>query len=190
MPLDPNARLTGKKAASLPIVLGVEPLTEADLGKLAETRGVKPAPIKRLSARHHNLAKAIASGRSTGDAAIIAGVEPSRVSVLKNDVTFKELIEYYRSRVDRGDDLMFDRLTGMSLEAVDEINRRIEEEPETLTTDELERIAKLGLDRTGYGPKRTEDKTFTFNFGDRLNAARERIRKHEEMLDITPEASE
>lgn len=189
MPLRLDSTVRGKRPAGLPTVLGVEPITEGDLEKLAEARGVKPLPIKRLSDRHHKLAKAIASGRSTSECAIIAGYDPSRVSVLKGDATFKDLVAYYRSQAARGDDLLFDELNGLAFDAVTEMRRRVEEQADDLTIDELNRLAQLGLDRTGYGAKKTEEKTLTVNFGDRLEAARRRVIEHE-MKDITPEAAE
>lgn len=183
-------RPNGSLQSSLPAILGVEPIATADLQLLKETRGVKPLPIKRLSDRHHKLARAIASGRSNGECAIIAGYDPSRVSVLKADSTFKDLVAYYRTQASRGDDLLHDQLSGLSFDAVSEMRRRLEEEPDTLTNDELARMAQLGLDRTGYGAKRTEEKTVNVNFGSRLDAARRRVIEAE-AIDITPaEAAE
>jgi len=190
MPLDANGQIQGKRNKGLPVVLGVTPLTSSDLDKLAETRGVTAPPLKRLSDRHHKLARAIASGRSLSECAIIAGYDPSRVSVLKTDATFQDLISYYRSQGARGDDLLLNELTGLSFDSVTEMRRRVEENPDDLSVDELARLAQLGLDRSGYGPKRTEEKNLTVNFGDRLEAARKRVIEHEaaaDYVDVTPQ---
>lgn len=189
MPLKSNIAINGKRPAGLPLVLGVEPLSEDDLGKLAETRGVKPLPIKRLSDRHHKLARAVASGKSTSECAIESGLEPSRVSVLKNDPTFKDLVEYYRTRVSGGEDLFLREADGLLFDSTTEMRRRVEEEPETLSTDELIRMSAFAADRTGRGPARKEEKNVNFNFGDRLEAARRRVIESE-MRDITPEEVE
>ena len=184
-------RINGKRAGQLPVVLGTALIEPTDVATLSEARGTKPLPLQRLSNRHHVLAEAVASGKSTSECAILAGLTASRVSVLKGDKTFQDLVAWYRTQAARGHDLMRGELIGLSFDSVTEARRRVEEEPDQVSTDELIRLGQLGLDRTGYGPKREESKTLTLNFGDRLNAARKRVIDNAAYEDITPkEAAE
>src|SRR5687768_16258292 len=81
----------GRKARSVTAEVTRE-LTRSDLALLKTERGVQPSHIQRLSERHHALARCLASGLSVADACAITGYTPSRVSILKGDPSFEELI--------------------------------------------------------------------------------------------------
>src|SRR5688572_4170859 len=62
----------------------VRELTPHDLERLVEPRGVVASPLKRLTQRHHALARLIAEGVTVQAAAAILGMDPGRISVLKS----------------------------------------------------------------------------------------------------------
>lgn len=170
-----------------PIVfsLGRE-LTPADMDALRDRPAVKPEPLKAIRARHHAIARALALGQKPGIVAATYGFSNSRISILMADPTFAELVEHYRAA--DTDDLrdLRERLIGISIDAADEISRRLETAPEALATDSLLKMLELTADRTGHGPKSSTDVNFNVGFADRLRAARERTK----MIDVTPLAAE
>lgn len=68
-----------------------------DLDKIA----VQPGSIKRIRDHHHLIAKLVAKGMRTGDIAREVGYSISRISILKNDPAFRQLVEMYRCNLDQ-----------------------------------------------------------------------------------------
>jgi len=56
----------------------------------------RPSAIKRIRDHHHLIARLVAEGKRTTDIANEVGLSISRVSILKGDPTFKQLVEMYR----------------------------------------------------------------------------------------------
>ena len=171
----------------------VRPLRPSDLALLASDAGSKPASLKRLSDRHHGLARLLAKGAGEAEAGAIMGYTPSRVSVLKGDPAFKELLEFYRDRADESFRMTLDQLGGLSADVVIELRERLEDNPEEFTNEELRRLLETTADRSGNGPTRKEEHTVNVNLSDRINNARERLKRERlaaipdaEVVDVTP----
>lgn len=151
-------------------------LTEADLALLATERGVQPSAIKRISDRHHALARCLAAGLSVPDACAITGYTPSRVSVLKGDPSFEELVSFYREGKGEKVEDLADKLVQVARDAVGILQDRMELEPDAIDVGTLIDLAKFGADRTGHGPQsRTTNVNVHVNLADRLSAARKRV---------------
>lgn len=165
----------GGRAAKALSAEAVRPLTEADLALLATERGIKATHVQRISARHHALARCLASGMSVNDACAVTSYTPSRVSILKSDPAFEELIAFYtRAKGEPVLDLQ-DRFTALAIDATTELQERLELTPETVSTDQLMDVVKLTADRTGHGPQsKTTNVNVNVNLGDRLAASRQR----------------
>lgn len=148
-------------------------LTPEDLSILGQGEVVGATPIKKLRARHHSLAKAIAAGMRPGIAAHTYGYTPATVSKLLGDPSFSELVQHYQQTDDHDFAQAKERLAALSVEAMDEIEHRLENEPEDITFAQLMRLAELALDRTGHGPKQTQDVNVNIGIAERLRAARE-----------------
>jgi hypothetical protein len=150
-------------------------LTPSDLALLATERGIQPSHIQRLSERHHALARCLASGLSVADACAITGYTPSRVSILKGDPSFEELISFYRGPAAELIQDLGAKMRQNALEAQNILTERLEEEPAAFNVDALLDITKLGADRTGFGPaSRTTSVHVHMNLADRLKTARQR----------------
>jgi hypothetical protein len=108
--------------------------------------------LQRLRHRHHLLARLIAQGTKDGDVAAISGYDPSRISVLKSDPAFKELIAHYKTQVDEVFISVHERLLTLGLSSIDEMTDRIEANPESFSTQDLMELIKLSADRIGAGP--------------------------------------
>ena len=179
--------LRGRKKVPI-VVEDSGELEPADLAALAAERGLKAPALKRLSDRHHALARDLAMGVKPGVAGITHGYNANRVSMLLADNSFKELVEHYRQLPDAHYADVAERLAGMSVDAIEELRRRLEEEPEELGTNQLVEITKLGADRTGYGPQSASLNVHVHSgLAEKLEAARKRVAK---MRDITPKETQ
>lgn len=181
--------LRGRKPRELSVEV-VGELTEADLGALAAERGIKPTELKRLSARHHNLAMSIASGMSNSEAAYAHGYEPSRVSILMGDKAFVELVTHYRKIPEAAFADMHERLAGLGTDAVEELRRRVEDQPEEVSTGQLLSIVTTAADRTGFGPQTKNLSLHVHaNLADRLTAARKRVQAAKQTVENAVEVA-
>ncbi len=153
----------------------VRPLEASDLALLAANRGTASFELQKLSQRHHGLARSLASGVPPGEAAIIHGYDPSRVSILQGDPAFSELVAFYADKVDKAFENTAERLAQLSGEALNQLSDRLEDPETEFTTRELMSIAELGLDRTGYGKQTNSNVNVNLNLGDRIDAARKRV---------------
>lgn len=175
-----SVRTRGRAAKPVTVSRG-EDLRPADLALLAAERGSKAPSIKKLRDRHHALARCLADGLSEGEAAIATGYDRSRVSILKDDPSFKELVAFYRSEVQERYLGLHEAMSQLGLDSVRELQDRMEDAPEEFSPKELLAMAQFAADRTGHGPSSKQEVNHTVNFGARLEAARAR------MVDITPE---
>lgn len=151
-------------------------LAEADLAALTVEKGSEPSAIKRITDRHHALARNLASGMAEGEAALVCGISLSRISILKNDPQFRELLGFYRETVTEVYKDMHEKLAGVAQTALDEIQDRLEDTPEKVSMGQLMELAKLGADRTGYGPASSSTNlNVTVDFAAKLREARARV---------------
>ncbi len=170
----------GPKAGAVPLVFEfVAELAENDLLLLDSDARVKVGapPIERIRPRHHALAKSLARGMRPGIAAATHGFSVSRVSILASDPTFKELVEHYRREEQHDYANVQERLTGITVAAMDELAERIEEDPKSVPTAQLTRLVMVGADRTGHGPKAQTDVNITLGLAERMRQARERLER-------------
>lgn len=169
------ADLIGRRAKAVNVEV-LRELTSSDIALLATERGIKPSHIARLSERHHALARCLASGLSVADACAITGYTPSRVSILKGDPSFEELIAFYTSAKAPAVLDLSARMTAVATDAVGIIQERLEDEPAAVDMGTLLDIAKFGTDRTGHGPQsRSQHLHVHMNLADRLKTARQRV---------------
>ena len=161
--------------ASKPVEASVvRELDHADMVLLSSERGVKPSAVKRLTERHHALARNIASGMSITEAALFQGYTISRVSILQGDPAFKELLGFYRADAQRPYRDLHVRLSGLAMDAAEELSNRMEEEPDKVSIGQLMELTKMGADRTGFGPQAT-NLNVNVDLAGRLEAARKRV---------------
>lgn len=183
MDLDlPVLRTTGRPLKPVSAVV-IRPLEPADLALLEAPRGGETPPLQRLRNRHHQLARLIAAGIPHNDAAFMSGYTASRVSILLADPTFKDLVTFYRESVDAEVEALQEKLLGLAKDAADELQERLESEPEKLSTGQLLEVVKVGADRTGHGPSSS---TTNVNVNVDLAGRLERARKRLAAIDVTP----
>lgn len=187
-----TVRLRGRAAVPLEATLG-RALTEADLVLTQLDYSDGPRRIEKLRSKHHALARAIASGMTQGDAAIVAGYSQCRVSILMGDPTFQELVAFYRRDIDGAYRDMHHMLSALGQDAVEELHERLEEAPDDFSNSMLLEIATKMADRTGYGPSsQTTNVNLNVGVADRMEAARlrrKRVLAQIEDAEEVPDAS-
>lgn len=149
-------RLKGRVRRPTPDAVKLRELTSADLA-LLEGEGNRTTssskPIARLNQRHHGLARALAGGMKDTEAAIVTGYDPSRISILKGDPTFRALVDFYRENLDKVFTDLHEKMAGLSAEAADRLRDLLENDENVLSATVLLDILKATADRTGYAPK-------------------------------------
>lgn len=169
------ARTTGRSPKPVEYEL-IGPLTAVDMSLLDEEKGVKPSAVKRLSERHHALARHIAGGATMSEAAAICGYNLSRVSILKDDPAFKELVQFYSKNLDDIYMGQHEALAQLSKTATAIAMDRLEEDPDKIKFDQLLETIKLASDRTGFGPASSSTQVNVHvGLGAKLEEARKRI---------------
>ena len=183
-----QARTIGRAARPIEFEILGE-LTTVDLSLLEVERGTKPTALKRLSERHHSLARHLAGGMKVGEAAVVCGYEISRVSILQDDPAFKELVTFYSTQIEKGVmDLAIDNARvaeALKGQLLREMSDRMEDAPEKIKMPEIIDMFTKIADRTGMGPTSTQQVNVHVGIGDRLEAARKRLAQR--TIDITPQ---
>lgn len=175
-------RISGRASSPLTHSINRE-LTEEDFELLSAPRQSEAPPIKKLRERHHALARILASGVSHSEASLICNYSISRISILLDDPSFKELIHLYRETTA---EKYFDGHKAMAelhLDSIEELRERLEDDPENFSNGQLMELAKLTADRTGLGPSTKTEVDVKVGLADRMAAGRKRVAA---MRDITP----
>lgn len=165
------------------------PVLEAHVAFLEADRPERKTPaLKRISDRHHSLARSIASGMPQGQAAAIHGYNYAHTSVLMSDPAFRELVDVYRSQINMEMNSLHSKLAMVAGSALNQLQDRLEEED--LPVNQLLNIAQMGADRVGAGPSSTNVQVnIHANLADRMRAARERaMRASGTLIEGTPNA--
>jgi hypothetical protein len=171
-----GTRTRGRAAKPLNAV-ATRDLRESDLALLSSERGIKPPAIKELRDRHHALARALASGMRDSDASAITGYSPSRISILKADPAFADLLQSYQENSSAVHADFVDRATVLGLTVVNELQDRLEtDEVAEMTPAQLLEIGKFAADRAGFAPvNRSVNLNANVDISRSIDAARRRL---------------
>lgn len=113
---------------------------------------------------------------SRADASAVTGYSITRISILTDDPTFKELLAHYGQVKEAAFAGFQDRASQVALTALDVIAERLEDEPENIPTGQALEIAKTLADRTGHAPvNRIQQTNVNVDMTARLTAARQRV---------------
>lgn len=163
---------------NLPVApLVAEPALYAEAGRelsledilMLETTplGTKPQPLARVREIHHQVARLLAAGMKPVEISAVAGISQSRISILKNDPLFSELVEHYSANEATAFASVRDRLAMLGLDAATVLHERIVEKPDEVGTNTLISILETALDRAGHAPvKRSQNVTTLLTAGD------------------------
>lgn len=125
-------------------------LDESDLDLVLNPppKGITTSPLSRLRNSHHMLARLLAEGRGNSEAALVTGYSPSRISILRGDPAFASLVEYYSTQVEAKYLDVHERLAMLGLSSVDELQERLENDPDSYSNKDLMALAEFALDRS------------------------------------------
>lgn len=144
-----NGRGGRRQAEDISISV-VRSLTPEDVPALQAKHATGGPGQKVIALRHshHQTARLLAEGLENAEVSLITGYHPNYISgVLKNDPAFCELVEHYESQTKiRFVDLV-ERLRASGLSALDELNRRLEEETGSWSRRELMEFVELSLSK-------------------------------------------
>lgn len=122
----------------------VRELTDEDI--LDALAGVEllPAPtIRAIRHSHHRIAMLLCEGKSPAAVSLVTGYSPGYVSRLQHDPMFRELLDYYSVQVESTHVDTLERMKVLNLTAMDELQQRLEADPEAWTKKDLMDLAKL-----------------------------------------------
>ena len=117
-------------------------------GDLATTVKSDEKDVASLRARHHSVARLLASGMPEGTVADLTGFDLAYLSTLKNNPSMIELINHYRAPNNAVVEIIAERLRTVGHAALE----RLAEEIPEMDHHALIATAKLGVDRSGNGP--------------------------------------
>jgi hypothetical protein len=128
-------------------------LGEEDLPQLLnpEPTGVGVSKIKELKQGHHHLAQVLAQGIPQVKASLMTGYSMNRISVLKNDPAFAELLDFYRTNQEIKFAEVTERKARLGISMLDELQNRLEDDPEKFTNRELLDGTEMLLRADGNG---------------------------------------
>lgn len=154
----------------------VREITPEDLVLLGE-RERPPSSLRKIRDHHHRIARLVAEGKGTTEVAQETGMSISRISILKSDPAFQELIVAYRKRLDSIADDAFaqvQRIRALNLQlALEEQQDRLFDQPETFANRDLQDVIADTSDRLDMG-KTAKHLHGHVDLADNLALARER----------------
>lgn len=168
------------------IVEIVRELTVEDLRAVSGAPiGWKRSPLQKITIAHHTIARMTAEKVSIAEISAATGRTPASITYLRADPAFKELVAHYKkvNQIAKVD--LEEQLTSLSSTAINTLQERMETEPEKMSDTDLRSIAKLGLDRVGYGPTKTVKVNNAAEVIKELVKERE-TRRQGKIIDVTP----
>jgi hypothetical protein len=125
----------------------VRVLREEDLPQLHHPppQGTTAPSLKAVQHQHHQIAQLLAQGMKQVQVSLVTGISQSRISILKGDPTFQELMAYYSSQRELVFVDVLEKMKVLGLSSLDEMQRRLDEAPEDLSNRELMELTKLTL---------------------------------------------
>jgi hypothetical protein len=145
-------------ATALPSVTFERPISLEDLADVRPTSKHSSAqPLQRLRATHHACARYVAEGRKHTEVAALTGYSPTRISIFLQDPSFQALVAHYKEEIEGKWLNVHERFATLAVSMVEEVQHRLEEQPESLSTAELNDWVKTLADRSGFGPSKTSN---------------------------------
>lgn len=116
--------------------------------------GAKAPALQQLRYSHHMCARLIASGKTIAEVAAITGRNVSRLHTMHSqDQAFRELVAHYKATLDHQFIDASGRLAVLGTTAVEILQERLEDKPDSLANRELNEIIEMAFDRSVAPPK-------------------------------------
>ena len=132
----------------------VRSLTSEDIPALLAPPPVPPGMSRQVQMRHahHQLAQCLAKGIDDTEASLISGYSTNYISILRGDPSFQELLANYGEERKAVFVDVMERMKALGLHTLEELQARMEEDPDKFSNRELQELAKMLLiDVNGKG---------------------------------------
>lgn len=140
----------GRTSGQAGFVAYARDLTLADTASLgSEIRPIAKSAVQRLRHSHHGLARLVAQGVRPAEISAVTGYCGSRISVLKADPAFQELVEFYKTEVQKQFVDVHARLATLGTTAVEKLQDLVDDEEQELSPKTLLGIAEFALNGAG-----------------------------------------
>ena len=155
----------------------VRELTTADIARLSKPRGIKPTRLQRLTDMHHAIARMVAQGQANYAICLATGYSQSRISILKGDPAFQELVAHYRENVseERSDSYttIQTKMAAFNMDLLESLHEDLLDG--AMGIREKQDQLKIGLDRTGHGPQsKTASVNLNLDYATQIAEGRQR----------------
>ena len=156
----------------------MEPLKADDLTMLSVPEPPRSG-IKQIRDHHHRLAVLVAQGKRTGEIAAETGMSLSRISILKSDPAFQQLVAAYR---DKCEAIEFDAYATivakrhhLELLLMEAMESRVSDQEETIDNRTLLEMYADMADRNGHSKVlKSQRLNVNMDLADGLAEARQR----------------
>lgn len=148
----------GRKTTALVGFEVVRVLTPQDLPALLAPVPVdsQVSPIIAIRHAHHHMAQLIVEGHEMGHISLMTGFSPSWISNIQRSPAFQELLGYYQAQKELQFVDVCERMKRLGLNALDELQERLDKDPEAWSKKELMDLAEMTLQpSTQSGGKRS-----------------------------------
>lgn len=143
----------GGRKVGAPLFLEVlRDIDPSDFEGLNAPVGSAAPQIKALRAAHHQLAQLLAQGMPNAEAALVTGYSISRISILKADPTFQELLTHYSTQAEIIQIDVIKRMTALGVNSLETLQERLDDAPESFSNGALMDLAELMLVKGRAGP--------------------------------------
>lgn len=136
----------------MPMVLDERALDWDDLEQLCQHRGVGTHQLQRIRAIHHQIARMMASGCANVEVSAATGMNQTYLSVLRADPGFQELLSHYEEQENDTWQNVRQQAAMLGMTATQELQGRLMNDPERISTKDLLNVMTAGLDYGGQKP--------------------------------------
>lgn len=160
----PENRGRGKGALHLDAQV-VRELEEEDLVAASSHKtNSEPTPLQSIRMSHHRVAQLMAQGYKNVDISRKTGYSQSRLSILKNDPAFQDLVASYKDVVDSVFADTAELLQHCTDDTLALLQERLLDDPDSFTNAQLNELLKTFADRSGFGPQNKTVNEHNVNF--------------------------
>lgn len=138
----------GRRLAAEPLTIEViRPLDKNDIPLLVNppALGMLTPNLKQIRHIHHNIARLMAEGHAYAQISLLTGYDPSRLSILAKDPAFSQLVNEYVTNRNMVNASVLERMRVLGLSTLEELQNRLESNPDDWTKRELMELAALTL---------------------------------------------
>lgn len=140
-----SARGGRKPQSPLEVSVLREISTEDLPGITAPPVGTSVTTVREMRAAHHRLAELVAKGTPGVEISAITGYSQAYISSLGRSPAFAELVEYYSVQNQQIYVDALERLKTLGLTSIEELQRRLDENPEKPSLRELMELVEMSV---------------------------------------------